>query len=101
MKRLSMISIGAGTMGLLFSVSVYAASPGASSNGKTDPDPALVAQLESAANQDLADGRNGNKNNPHFQWKAMEVHQLIDRLKAGENVNPAEIDKALEPVQVW
>jgi len=32
--------------------------------------------------------------------KNYEVNQLIDRLKKGDQVDPSEIDKALEPVHV-
>jgi hypothetical protein len=78
---------------------VYAQAPAASTS--TAVDPALIAQLEQRASQDIADGRNGNKNNPAFARKAYEVNQLVDRLKRGENVSPAEIDEAMEPAHVW
>lgn len=64
-------------------------------------DPALLAQLQQAANQDLAGARNGNKANMVYSRKAYEVQELIDRLKRGEKVNPSEIDAALEPVGAW
>ena len=78
---------------------VVHAQPAATSS--TAVDPALIAQLEQRASQDIADGRNGNKNNPAFARKAYEVNQLVDRLKRGENVSPAEIDEAMEPAHVW
>jgi len=60
-----------------------------------------VAQLQEAAKQALADGRKGNKNNIEFLRKNYEINLLIDRLQSGQQVDPSEIDKALEPVHVW
>ena len=64
-------------------------------------DPQTIAKLEDAAQQALADGRNGNKNNLEFRRKNYEINLLIDRLQSGQQVDPAEIDKAMEPVHVW
>ena len=64
-------------------------------------DQQTIAKLEDAANQALADGRNGNKNNVEFRRKNYEINLLIDRLQSGQQVDPAEIDKAMEPVHVW
>jgi hypothetical protein len=60
-----------------------------------------IAKLETAANQALADGRNGNKNNLEFRHKNYEINLLIGRLQSGQQVDPAEIDAAMEPVHVW
>jgi len=49
----------------------------------------------------LADGRAGNKNNIEFRRKNYEINLLIDRLQSGQQVDPSEIDKAMEPVHVW
>jgi hypothetical protein len=64
-------------------------------------DQETIAKLEDAAKQALADGRNGNKNNIEFRRKNYEINLLIDRLQSGQQVDPSEIDKALEPVHVW
>jgi hypothetical protein len=64
-------------------------------------DQQTIAKLEDAANQALVDGRNGNKNNVEFRRKNYEINLLIDRLQSGQQVDPAEIDKAMEPVHVW
>lgn len=60
-----------------------------------------IAQLQEAAKQALNDGRNGNKNNAEFLRKNYEINQLIDKLQSGQEVDPSEIDKALEPAHVW
>jgi hypothetical protein len=49
----------------------------------------------------MADARNGNKNNIEFRRKSYEIDEIVDRLKSGQQVDPAEIDKALAPVHVW
>jgi hypothetical protein len=98
MKRLTSYA-SAAVLGLAFAMPAFAQSPAASTSSQADP--ALIAQLEKAAQQDIADGRNGNKNNPAFGQKAYQVNQLIDRLKRGDKVDPSEIDSALEPAHVW
>jgi len=62
---------------------------------------ATIAQLQVAAKKALADGRNGNKNNAEFLRKNYEINLLIDRLQSGQQVDPADIDKAMEPAHVW
>jgi hypothetical protein len=64
-------------------------------------DQETIAKLEEASNQTMADARNGNKNNIEFRRKSYEIDELVDRLKSGQQVDPAEIDKALAPVHVW
>ena len=64
-------------------------------------DGATIAELQDAAQKATRDGRNGNKNNIVFARKNYEINQLIDRLNNGQRVDPAEIDKALEPAHVW
>jgi hypothetical protein len=65
------------------------------------PDAATIAELQVAAQQATREGRTGNKNNIGFARKNYEINQLIERLKSGEQVDPTEIDKALEPARVW
>ncbi len=91
--------LSAVAIGIACAIPAYAQSPAAATSSQADP--ALIAQLEKAAQQDIADGRNGNKNNPAFGQKAYQVNQLIDRLKRGDQVSPSEIDEALEPAHVW
>lgn len=65
------------------------------------PDATTIAQLQDAAQRATREGRTGNKNNIEFGRKNCEINQLIERLKSGQQVDPAEIDKALVPVLVW
>ncbi len=64
------------------------------------PDYATIAKLEKASQRAVADGRKGNKNNIEFGRKSYEIDQFVARLKAGQQVDPTEIDEALEPVHV-
>jgi Ni/Co efflux regulator RcnB len=91
--------LSAVAMGIACAIAAYAQSPAAATSAQADP--ALIAQLEKAEQQDIADGRNSNKNNPAFGQKAYQVNQLIDRLKRGDQVSPSDIDNALEPAHVW
>lgn len=61
----------------------------------------MIAELQQASQEALREGRTGNKNNPEFTRKSYEINQLIQRLKSGQKVDPAEIDNALEPAHVW
>ena|SRR5260221_10777294 len=101
MKTLSTIGMTV-TLATLLAVSAWA---GPEAGGQTQPptkaSPQLIAKLQDASQESLRNGRNGNKNNPAFGQKSAQIDDLIDRLKGGEQVNPAEIDKALEPAHVW
>jgi len=77
------------------------AVPNNNSGSSDQVDAATIAELQVAAKQALADGRNGNKNQAAFLWKNYEINMLIDRLQSGQKVEPSEIDKAMEPVHVW
>jgi hypothetical protein len=80
----------------------FAASPGVERTYVTyEPNPQVIGQLQEAEEADLRDARDGNKNNPAFGQKAYQVNQLIDRLQAGDQVAPEEIQDALQPVHVW
>lgn len=65
------------------------------------PDATTIAELQAAAQRATREGRTGNKNNIEFARKNYEINQLIERLNSGQRVDPAEIDKALEPAHVW
>jgi hypothetical protein len=107
MKKLSTIGIlaAAATFADIFGnqnffLEIQGAMPnnGSSSNGA---DAATIKELQVAAQQALADGRNGGKNNLEYRRKNYEINLLIDKLQSGQQVDPAEIDKALEPVHIW
>jgi len=101
MKKLSTIMVlSAAATFALATASLAGAVP--NSGGSTShTDAATVAQLQVAAKQALADGRNGNKNNAEFLRKNYEINQLVDRLQSGQQVDPSDIDKALEPAHTW
>jgi hypothetical protein len=102
MKKLSTVAIltAAATFALA-TASFSAAVPQDTQATTQTVDQETIAKLDGAANQALADGRNGNKNNLEFRRKSYEINLLIDRLKSGQQVDPAEIDKAMAPVHVW
>jgi len=100
MRKLSTIA-AATTIAAMFAIQALAGPAGVGvSKPNAEPDAATIAELQEAGQQALRDGRNGNKNNAAFLRKNYEVNQLIDRLKKGDQVDPSEIDKALEPVHV-
>jgi len=101
MKRLS--TIGILTAAATFALATSSFSGAVPNNGgsSTQMDRATISQLQVAAQQALADGRNGGKNNLEYRRKNYEINLLIDRLQSGQQVDPADIDKALEPVHIW
>ena len=108
MKTLSMISaatvlaaalvgpVGEGPAGVRPTAPEAQPSP-----AQTQVNPGLLARLQEASDKAIRDGRNGNKNNPAFGQKSAQINDLIERLKGGQNVDPSEIDEALQPVHVW
>ena len=102
MKRFSAI-LGAAAIGTILTTSAFAGSVGIArtSPAAAQPDAYTIAKLQMASERAERDGRNGNKNHPEFGEKKYQIDQLIERLKSGQQVDPAEIDKALEPAQVW
>jgi multidrug efflux pump subunit AcrB len=102
MKKLSTISILAAAATFALATSSFSgAVPNNGSTQQTQVDAQTIAELQTAAKQALADGRNGGKNNLEYQRKNYEINLLIDRLQSGQQVDPAEIDKAMEPVHIW
>src|SRR5260370_18317583 len=71
------------------------------SASRTQVNPELIANLQEASREALREGRNGNKNNAAFGQRSAQINDLIERLKSGQNVDPAEIDRAFEPAHVW
>jgi hypothetical protein len=90
----------AAAVGLMFAAPVFGGAPGSTDNGSAAHSDRVVAELQAAADKDLRDGRNGNKNNLAFSHKAAQVDNLIDRIKSGEQVDPKDIDDAMAPVHV-
>lgn len=101
MKKISTI-FAASALAAMVSFPAFAASPGIGrTQTATQPDQQTIAQLQQAEETARREGRNGNKNNPEFGRKASEIDQLVERMQSGQQVDPAEINKALEPAHVW
>jgi hypothetical protein len=108
MKTLSKIAAAA-VLATTFAIPAWAGPvgmgrtvPEAQANtAQTQVNPQVIAALQEASDEALRDGRNGNKNNVAFRQKSAQINDLIERLKSGQRVDPAEIDQAFEPVDVW
>jgi hypothetical protein len=108
MKTLSTISAAA-VLATTFAIPAWAGpvgmgrtAPAAQANtAQTQVNPELIAKLQEASDEAVREGRTGNKNNRVFGQKSAQINDLIERLKSGEKVDPAEIDQALEPARVW
>src|SRR5260221_10027345 len=99
-KSLSIFGVTA--LATTLSASAFAGPVGVSRSSTTaQPDHTTIAQLEDASQTAQRDARVGNKNNLEFRRKSYEIDQLIERMKSGQNVDPAELDKAMEPARVW
>jgi hypothetical protein len=101
MKKLSTIAILAAAATFALVTSSFSGPVPNNGSGSQATDAATIEQLQVAAKQALADGRKGNKNNAEFLRKNYEINLLIDRLQSGQQVDPSDIDKAMEPVHVW
>jgi hypothetical protein len=106
MKTLSTISAAA-LLATTFAIPAWAGSvgiartaPQAQANA-AQANSELISQLQEASDDAVREGRTGNKNNPVFGQKAAQINDLVERLKAGQNVDPAEIDQAFQPARVW
>jgi hypothetical protein len=108
MKKLSTISAAA-VLATMFAIPAWAGSVGMertspevqANTTQTQVNPELIAQLQEASAEAVREGRTGNKNNPVFGQKSAQINDLIERLKSGQNVDPAEIDQAFVPARVW
>ena len=99
-KSLSIFSVTA--LATTLAASAFAGSVGVSrSYTPTQPDAQTIAQLQDASQTAQRDALDGNKNNLEFRRKSYEIDQLIERMKSGQQVDPAELDKAMEPARVW
>ena len=104
MKKLSTIGILTATATLALATASFAAPApnyGSAAQVQQAPDADTIAKLQVASQKALADGRNGNKNHVEYLRKNYEINLLIDRLQNGQQVDPSEIDKAMQPVHVW
>src|SRR5579863_5213169 len=99
MKKVTTILFAAAVTAT-FAVPAFAGSAGVTRSYTTPPDQITIADLQDASQAALREGRE-NKNNLEFRRKSYEIDQLIERVKSGQHVDPAELDKAMEPVRVW
>ena len=99
-KNSSILSVAA--IAITLATPALAASPGVSrSYAPPQPDQTTIAELQDASQAAKRDALNGNKNNLEFRRKSYEIDQLIERMKSGQRVDPAELDKAMEPARAW
>ena len=101
MKKLSTIAILSAAA--TFALATASFSGAVPNNGGTNSkvDPATIQELQVAAKQAAAEGRRGGKTNVDYLRKNYEINLLIDRLQSGQQVDPSDIDKALEPPHQW
>lgn len=100
MKQVFRIFIAA-AIATTFALPAFAETAPVSQGAKAvQTDAAVIAQLHNASQEAQRQAR-GNKNNPEFQRKGYQIDQLIERMKSGQKVDPAELDRALEPARVW
>jgi hypothetical protein len=101
MKKVTTIFFAAAAAATL-AVPAIAGPVGVSKSYTTaQPDQTTIAQLQDASQAAQREARAGNKNNLEFRRKSYEIDQLVERMKSGQNVDPTELDTALEPVHVW
>ena len=99
-KTSSILSVAA--MAIALTTPVLAAPVGVSrSYAPPQPDHSTIAELQDASRATKRNALIGNKNNLEFHRKGYEMDQLIERMKSGQPVDPAELDKAMEPTHVW
>ncbi len=101
MKKTSSI-LSAAAIAITLATPAFAAPVGISRNyPQPQSDRATIAELQDASQAAKRDALQGNKNNLEFRRKSYEIDQLIERMKSGQRVDPAEFDKAMEPARVW
>jgi hypothetical protein len=101
MKKVTTIFFAAAVTATL-AVPAIAGPVGVSKSYTTaQPDQTTIALLQDASQTARRDALTGNKNNLEFRRKSYEIDQLVERMKSGEHVDPAELDKAMEPARVW
>jgi hypothetical protein len=100
MKKLSTM-FTAGLVTLALATPVLAGSVGVSRTYPTEPNAQTIADLQQAADAAQREAREGNKNNPAFGQKSYQIDQVVARMEAGQQVDQAQVDEALQPVRVW
>jgi hypothetical protein len=101
MKKLSTI-LAAGAVTFTLSTPVLAGSVGnARSYATAQPTAETIAELQQASEAAQREAREGNKDNLAFAQKSYQIDQVVDRMKAGEQVSQNQVDEALQPVWVW
>jgi hypothetical protein len=101
MKRLSTL-LAAGTLALTLATPAFAGSAGiARSYPITQPDAQTIADLQQASEAAQREAREGNKDNPAFAQKTVEIAQVEQRLESGQQVPQNEVNEALQPVWIW
>lgn len=101
MKKVTTILFAA-AITTTFAVPAFAGAVGVSRSYSTaQPDQETIAELQDASEAAQREALDGNKNNLEFRRKSYEIDQLIERMKSGQPVDPAELDKAIEPARVW
>ena len=101
MKKTSTI-LSVATIAITLATPAIAGPVGVSrSYAPQQPDQNTIAELQDASRMSKRNALIGNKNNLEFHRKGYEIDQLIERIKSGQRVDPAELDKAMEPTHVW
>src|SRR5258708_17488648 len=101
MKKVTTMFFAAAITATL-AVPAIAGPVGVSRNNTTvQPDQTTIAELQDASQAAQRQALDGNKNNLEFRRKSYEIDQLIERMKSGQQVDPAELDKAMQPPPAW
>jgi hypothetical protein len=101
MKRISLFFTAA-AIATTLATSAFAAPVGVTRNfGTVQPDQTTIAELQDESQAAQREALDGNKNNLEFRRKSYEIDQLIERIKSGQPVDSTELDRAMEPVDVW
>ena len=95
MKKLSTIAILTASTALALATASFGGAVPNDSQGSRTNQAAAIPQLQLAARQALADGRNGGKNNPEYGRKNYQINQLIDKIQSGQQVEIAVLPVAL------
>jgi hypothetical protein len=102
MKKLSTIGLLAAAATLALATSSFSGAVPNNGGSSSQPvDAATMSQLQVAAQESLAASRKGGKTNAEYMRKNYQINQLIDRLQSGQQVDPSDIDQALEPPHHW
>jgi len=101
MKKISTIGILTAAATFALATASFSGAVPNNGGGSSQLDSGTIQELQVAAKQAAAEGRRGGKTNVDYLRKNYEINLLIDRLQSGQQVDPADIDKALEPPHQW